>query len=203
MGIKLAWILLAVAAVLSAEKRVIVAANGPKPIGPYSPGIVAGDFLYVSGQGARGSDGQPPASFEAAVRQALDNVKAIVEAAGLTMEHVVYTQIYLADTANYPALTAVLGQYFPRNPPARATLGVNHMPTDTPVEINAVAFRDLARKRAIVPAGFPERAGVSPGMLAGNRLYISGFLGATPSPVKFPRTRPRKCKWRWIDSGWC
>jgi reactive intermediate/imine deaminase len=183
---RLAWLLLALAVSLGAQKRVIVAANGPKPIGPYSPGIMAGDFLYVSGQGARAQDGQPPASFEIAARQALDNVKAIVEAAGLTMEHVVYMQMYLADTANYAALNGVMGQYFPRNPPAGATLGVNHMPTDTPVEINAVAFRDLARKKAIVPAGVPERPGVSPGILAGNRLYISGFLGRDPETGKVP-----------------
>jgi reactive intermediate/imine deaminase len=183
---KLAWMLLALAAVLSAEKRVIVAVNGPKPIGPYSPGIMAGDFLYVSGQGARGPDGQPPANFEASVRGALENIKAIVEAAGLTMEHVVYMQIYLADVANYTAVSGVLGQYFARNPPARSILGVYHMPTDTPVEINAVAFRDLARKKVIVPAGVPERPGVSPGILAGNRLYISGFLGRDAETGKVP-----------------
>src|SRR5579862_338069 len=183
---RLAWLLLALAVSLGAQKRVIVAANGPKPIGPYSPGIIAGDFLYVSGQGASAQDGHPPASFEMAARQALDNVKAIVEAAGLTMEHVVYMQIYLADTANYAAMNGVLGQYFPRNPPARSTLGVNHMPTDTPVEINAVAFRDLARKKVIMPAGVPERPGVSPGILAGNRLYISGFLGRDAETGKVP-----------------
>ncbi len=156
---RLAWLLLALAISLGAQKRVIVAANGPKPIGPYSPGIMAGDFLYVSGQGARAQDGQPPASFEMAARQTLDNVKAIVEAAGLTMEHVVYMQIYLADTANYTAVNSVMGQYFPHNPPARATLGVNHMPTDTPVEINAVVFRDLARRKVIMPAGCRGAAG--------------------------------------------
>ena len=59
------------------EKRVI-APPGPKPVGPYSPGIVAGDFLYVSGQGARDRDGQLPAAVDAQVRQTLDNVKGIV-----------------------------------------------------------------------------------------------------------------------------
>src|SRR4029450_5913575 len=61
-------------------KRVI-APPGPKPVGPYSPGIVAGDFLYVSGQGARDRDGRLPETVEAQVRQTLDNVEAIVGAA--------------------------------------------------------------------------------------------------------------------------
>ena len=73
-----------------AEKRAI-APPGIKPIGPYSPGILAGDFLYVSGQGGRDADGKLPATIEGQARQTLQNVKSIVEAAGLTMEHVVYS----------------------------------------------------------------------------------------------------------------
>src|SRR5882672_7991308 len=69
-------------------KRVI-APPGPAPVGPYSPGIVAGDFLYVSGQGARDRDATLPPTVEGQVRQTLENVKVIVEAAGLTMAHVV------------------------------------------------------------------------------------------------------------------
>src|SRR5271165_6088475 len=58
----------------------------------YSPGVDAGDYVYISGQGPRRPDGSLPATFGAQVRQALDNIKTIVESAGLTMEHVVYTQ---------------------------------------------------------------------------------------------------------------
>src|SRR5260370_17900331 len=76
------------------EKRVVFP-EGAKPIGPYSPGIFAGEFLYVSGQGARGPNGQIPATFEEQARQSFENVKSIVEAAGLTMEHVVYPPLYL------------------------------------------------------------------------------------------------------------
>src|SRR5262245_56819008 len=75
------------------QKRVI-APPGPKPVGPYSPGIMAGDFLYVSGQGARDRDGRLPESVDAQVKQTFENVKTIVEAAGLTMAHVVYSQVY-------------------------------------------------------------------------------------------------------------
>lgn len=169
----------------SAPKRVIFP-PGAKPIGPYSPGIFAGEFLYVSGQGARTPDGRMPATFPEQVRQCLENIKTIVEAAGLTMEHIVYTQIYLQDTSNYDAMNPVLAQFFTRNPPARSSLGVYHMPTDTPIEINAVAVRDLARKKPIVPSGYKTVGPLAPGVQAGDRLYISGFLGRDPATGKIP-----------------
>ena len=84
----------------SDEHKRVIAPPGPKPVGPYSPGIMAGDFLYVSGQGARDRDGRLPETVEAQVRQTLENVKTIVEAAGLTLEHVVYSQVYLASMSS-------------------------------------------------------------------------------------------------------
>jgi reactive intermediate/imine deaminase len=178
MKLRLGLVLL-LATGAAAERRVIFP-PGVKPVGPYSPGILAGDFLYVSGQGARRLDGQMPASFDEQVTQCLENVKTIVEAAGLTMEHVVYTHVYLDNRANYESMSSAFARYFPRNPPARATVGVAHLPTETPVEINAVAVRDLAMKKPIVPAGDPKPVGFTPGMLAGDRLYISGSAGRGP-----------------------
>jgi reactive intermediate/imine deaminase len=168
-----------------AEKRAIAPA-GVKPIGPYSPGILAGDFLYISGQGGRDADGTLPGTIEGQVRQTLQNVKAIVEAAGLTMEHVVYSQVFLTDMAHRDALDRVWKEFFPTAPPARAVLGVYKLPTDIAVEINAVAFRDLARKRRIVPAGYPQSLAWSPGMIAGNRVYLSGFLGSHAADGSMP-----------------
>src|SRR5262245_62049100 len=89
-----------------AEKRAI-APPGVKPIGPYSPGILAGDFLYVSGQGGRDAEGKLPPTIEGQVRQTLQNVKAIVEASGGTLENVVYTQVYLDDMAHYDTMDRV------------------------------------------------------------------------------------------------
>jgi 2-iminobutanoate/2-iminopropanoate deaminase len=80
-----------------AEARAIVPSPGPPVIGPYSPGISVGDYLYVSGQGAKLPDGSMPDTFAGQVRQTLENVKAVVEAAGLTMDHIVYMQVYLED----------------------------------------------------------------------------------------------------------
>ncbi|MBI1790777.1 MAG: hypothetical protein HYR60_24885 [Acidobacteria bacterium] len=181
------WMVAAMAAasLAAAEKRVIFPANA-KPIGPYSPGILAGEFLYVSGQGARGPDGKIAGTFEDQTRQCFENIKSIVEAAGLTMEHVVYSQVYLENAANYEVMNKVWAQVFPRNPPARATLGVHKMPTDTPVEINAVAVRDLSRKKAVIPPGYPANATLAPGVMVGDRLYLSGFLGRDINTGKIP-----------------
>ena len=182
---KIAWILLlSVASMAAADKKVIFP-PGVKPVGPYSPGIVAGDFLYVSGQGARTPDGQLPDSFEGQLKQCLENIKTIVEAAGLTMDHVAYTQIYLKDISNYDKMNPVLEQYFSKNPPARSTLGVYDLPR-TPVEINAIVARDLSRKKAIVPQGYKSVGPLVPGVMVGDVLFISGFLGRNPQTGEIP-----------------
>jgi reactive intermediate/imine deaminase len=182
----LRWALLIWATINAGAETRAIFPPGVKPVGPYSPGILAGDFLYVSGQGARHTDGQMPASFEEQAKQCLENVKTIVEGAGLTMEHVVYTQVYLDNMANFDVMNRVYARYFPANPPARATLGVAHLPTDTPIEINAVAVSDLARKKPIIPAGYKSSAPLTPGIQAGDRLYISGQQGRDPDTGKIP-----------------
>jgi len=190
---KIKRIILAIACVAAAASdpaslsgRRVIAPPGPKPVGPYSPGILVGDFLYVSGQGGRDRDGTLPSTVEGQARQTLQNVKSIVEASGLTMEHVVYSQVYLTDMVNHDVMDRVWKEYFPKAPPARAVLGVHRLPTDIVVEINAVAFSDLSRKKLIEPAGYPRNLSWTPGVMAGSRLYLSGFVGADVSTGKMP-----------------
>ena len=154
--------------------------NGPKPIGPYSPGLWAGDRLYVSGQGSRGADGQLPSTPEAQIRQTLDNVKAIVEAAGLTMDHIVFSHIYYQDLAHYGTLNRVWREYFRGTPPARATVQVAAMPTATPFEINAIAVRDKSVIKGVELPGSKSPVPLSPALLIRDRAYISGILGRDP-----------------------
>jgi reactive intermediate/imine deaminase len=154
----------------------VVPKSGPPPVGPYTPGVFAGDYLYISGQGAKAADGSLPPTFEGQVRQTLENLKAVVEAAGLTMEHIVYTQVYLEDMANFAEMNRVYRTYFSKAPPARATLGVAKLP-GTPVEINAVAVRNLADKKALSVPGYDPGEPASPGVLTRDRLYISGMRG--------------------------
>ncbi len=149
-----------------AEKKVITPTGGRAPVGPYSPGIMVGDYLYVSGQGAAKADGAFPDTAEQQTEQSLNNVKAIVEGAGLTMEHVVYAHLYLKNMAALEDANRVWAKFFPKNPPARAIVGVTKMPTDTPVEVTVVAVRDLSRKK-VVPGG----------VMVGDRFYLSGVMG--------------------------
>lgn len=180
-GMKTKWPLVGVALVLTiccpAEVRPIISKSGAPPGGPYTPGIDTGDYLYVSGQGARRTDGSMPASFEDHVRQTLENVKAIVEAAGLTMEHVVYTHVYLADINRFADMNRVYATYFPKAPPARATLGVANVPANNVVEITAVAVRDLANKKVVNVPGYDAGEPASPGILTHDRLFVSGMRG--------------------------
>jgi reactive intermediate/imine deaminase len=168
--------ILAAAALLPGADVHAIAPPGAVVAGPYSPGVMANDFLYVSGQGPVGRDGKAAADFDGQVRQTLENVKSVVTAAGLTMEHVVYAHVYLTDMANYERMNRLWVEAFPHAPPARAVLGVYRLPGDGLIEISAVAFKDLARRSVLVPSGYPEGP-ASPGVIAGAKVYLSGFLG--------------------------
>ncbi len=181
---KFALVALLALSAVAAEKKPV--AGAIKPIGPYSPGILTKDFLYVSGQGAKNPQGEIAATQELQLRQCFENVKSIVEAAGLTMRHVVYTQVYLTDAHDEGPLNKVWKEYFPQDPPARSTIGVAKLPA-TPVEMSAVAVRDLASKKTIVPPGSPASSPLSPAVRAGDRVYLSGFLGRDINTGQIPQ----------------
>ena len=150
-----------------------------------SPGVDTGDYLYISGQGPRRSDGTVPSEPDAQFRQALDNVKAVLESAGLTLENVVYAQVYLTDMSSYSEVNRVFAEYFPKTPPARAVLGVYALP-DPPVQINAVAVQSLDGRKAIHPPRFSADDSASPGILTHDRLFISSAAGVDPVTSKAP-----------------
>jgi reactive intermediate/imine deaminase len=186
MRILLAGLLLFSTLAVQAQIHAVVPAQPSAAAnGVYSPGVDAGDYLYVSGQGPRRSDGSLPATFEAQVRQALDNVKSVVQTAGLTMEHVVYTQVYLEDISKYREVNRVFGEVFPKIPPARAVLGVARLP-DAPMNINAVAVRNLADRRAIYPPNYKSDESASPAILTHDRLFLSAMPGSDPASGKIP-----------------
>jgi enamine deaminase RidA (YjgF/YER057c/UK114 family) len=158
---------------------------GVKPAGAYSPGIVSGEFLYVAGLGAADSSGRIPTDEEGQFRQCFENIKAVVQAAGLTMEHVVYVQVYLTNYADEGPLNEVWKKYFPKAPPARSTIGVARL-RGTPIEISAVAVRDLSRKKIITTPNYPVSSPLSPAIQVGNRLYVSGHLGRDINTGRIP-----------------
>ena len=141
--------LLAHTTVFAQERKVIVPANAAKPVGPYSPGILVKDYLYVSGQGVRDAKNKMPDSIADQAKQCLENVKAIIEAANLTMEHIVHMQLYLEKMSDFVEVDKVYASYFPNTPPARIVIGVAKMPTDTTIEMTAVVVRNLQKKKVL------------------------------------------------------
>jgi 2-iminobutanoate/2-iminopropanoate deaminase len=182
----LAGFLLSSALVAQEPGHAVAPAQTPTPARRISsPAVDAGDYVYISGQGPRRPDGSLPASLTGQVRQALDNVKAVVESAGLTMEHVVYTQVYLQDITQYGEMNKVFRKYFAKAPPARAVLGVSRVP-EPPIQINAVAVHSLADKRAVYPPNHKSEDPAAPGMLTHDRLFVSSMPGSDPVSGKVP-----------------
>ena len=174
----------------TASARAQLKAIQPKSSAPASAalgpsGIDAGDYVYVSGQGPHRPDGSTPSGFADQVRQSLENVRAVVEAAGLTMEHLVYVQVYLDDMSRYEALDQAFAEYFPKLPPARGVLGVARLPEPS-VQINAVAVRDLTGKQVVEVSHFKLNKAYSVGMLTRDRLFISTMLGSDPVSGNVP-----------------
>ena len=186
MRLLLAGLLLLSTPTVQAQVRAVVPASLSAAANRvYSPGVDTGDYLYVSAQGPRRPDGSLPATFEAQVRQALDNVKSVAQTAGLTLEHVVYTQVYLEDVSKFREVNHVFAEVFAKTPPARAVLGVARLPEPS-VQINAVAVRDLADRRAINPSNYKWDESASPAILTHDRLFLSAMPGSDPSSGKVP-----------------
>lgn len=186
MRVFLAGLLLLSAPVVQAQVRAVAPSAGSAAANHiYSHGVDAGDYLYVSGQGPRRPDGSLPPTFSGQIRQALDNVKAVVQAAGLTMDHVVYTQVYLEDITKYDNVNSAFAEVFSKVAPALAVLGVARLP-EPPIQINAVAVRDLADRRAIFPPNYKSKDSASPAILTHDRLFVSAMPGSDPSTGKVP-----------------
>ena len=105
-------------------KQPFFPSNAPKPIGPYSPGLRVGDFVFVSGQGPLNpATGQTPETIEEQTAQVLENIQAILEAGGATMADVVKVTAHLSDLAHFERYNKVYATYFPDPKPTRTTVG--------------------------------------------------------------------------------
>ncbi len=123
------------------EAQIIATENAPAAIGPYSQGVRVGHFVHTAGQlGLVPATRQLVGSdVESQTRQALENLKAVLEAGGSCLDHVVKTTVFMADLAEFAKLNAIYAEYFPRMPPARSTVQVAALPMGARVEIEAVA----------------------------------------------------------------
>ncbi len=170
-------LLLFAAAKLPAQVHPIeIHGQGDRVNSNYSAAIDAGDYVYISGQGGTRPDGSIPMKFDDQASQALENIRTIVEAAGLSMKHIVYIQVYLEDVTKYEELNRVFAKYFTETPPARAVLGVSHA-SQSSVVMNAVAVHDLTHIKAVVPPNYKSSEPFSPGVLTQDRLFISAMQG--------------------------
>ena len=125
----------------TSKKQLVFPTQGAKPIGPYSPAIRIGDLLFTSGQ--IGLDPQTgklvPGGVEAEARQALTNIKTLVEAGGSSLDRVVKTTLFLTDIANFAAVNQIYAEFFSSEPPARSTVQVAALPAGALFEIDAIA----------------------------------------------------------------
>jgi enamine deaminase RidA (YjgF/YER057c/UK114 family) len=170
------WLLWS-AVVAQGQAGATTSAQESAPIHHAGPSSVdAGDYVYISAQGPRSAGGALPATFAVQARQTFNNLKAVVEAAGLTMDHVVYTTVYLTNMSQYEEMDGAFREYFRKIPPARAVLGVAALP-DPPIEITAVAVRDLSDRRAVSPSNYKADEPFSPGILTHDRLFVSAMPG--------------------------
>jgi 2-iminobutanoate/2-iminopropanoate deaminase len=124
-------------------RNVVTSENAPKAIGPYSVAIQTDGFVFCSGQlGLNPATGELVAvDVEAQTRQALTNLKNVLEAAGSSLEKVVKTTVFLKDMADFPKMNAIYGEFFSANPPARSTIAVAGLPKGGLVEIEAIALK--------------------------------------------------------------
>jgi len=126
------------------DREVIFSPNAPAAIGPYSQAIRVGNMLFLSGQlGISPKTGKfVEGGFEAQARQALENQKAVLTAAGFSLSDVVQCQVFVTDMNNYPKFNAIYKEYFTKDFPARAVLEVSRIPADGLVEIMMIAVKN-------------------------------------------------------------
>ena len=123
--------------------KIIHSSTAPKPAGPYSPGIYAGPFIFLSGQTAI-----DPTTGKLVVgditqqtHRVMQNLKAVLQEVDVTFANVIKTTIFLADINDYVVVNQAYGEYFAENPPARSTIQVAALPLGARIEIEMIAFR--------------------------------------------------------------
>ncbi|MGG7058314.1 RidA family protein [Clostridium nigeriense] len=122
------------------QKEIISTPNAPAAIGPYSQGIKIGDMVFTSGQiPVNPVTGEIAIEIKAATKQSLENVKAILEEAGTSLDKVVKVVVFIKDMNDFAKVNEVYGQYFTENTPARSCVEVARLPKDCLIEIEAIA----------------------------------------------------------------
>lgn len=169
---------------------------GYKPLGlPFSDGILAGDTLYVSGQGATDANGNLPDSVDAQVKQSLRNVRGVLQGAGMDYDNIAWMNVYLSSASDIDAMNKAYWEEIGSKPPARTVLVIGALVGKGHVEINCIAVKSSVPRRVIWPQGWRHGKHVDPpGIEAGDVLYISALNGADPKTGKIPDNFPDEAK---------
>lgn len=125
------------------SKKVVSTNNAPKAIGPYSQGQIVGNFVYTSGQIPLNPEtGVLCTEIKEATKQSLENVKAILEASGSSLDKVFKTVVFVKNMDDFAAVNEVYATYFTEDAPARSCVAVAKLPMDALIEIEAIAYLD-------------------------------------------------------------
>lgn len=124
------------------NKKAIQTEKAPKPIGPYSQAIQAGNFLFLSGQIPIDPTTEElvKGDIQEQTQRVLENIKGIMESQGLGMDDIVKVTIFLKDLRKFSQVNELYGTYFSKTPPARSTLQVSDLPRGAEIEIDAIAW---------------------------------------------------------------
>ncbi len=122
-------------------RKAIVTEKAPKPVGPYSQGVIEGDFIFVAGQGPinPGTGSLELGDVRAETKRVFENLRAILQAAGASLDHVVKCNVYLRDIDDFAAMNEVYATYFSAPFPARTTIQAGALPGGIAVEIECIA----------------------------------------------------------------
>ncbi len=125
------------------EKKVVYTERAPKPVGPYSQAIIAGNFIFTAGQIPIDPKTNQivQGDIKEQTRQVLENLKAVLEEAGATFDDVVKVTVYMRDLNEFSAMNEVYSEYFKNSPPARTTVEVSRLPRDVKIEIDLIALK--------------------------------------------------------------
>ena len=174
-------LLAAAVSTFSAELKVITPAGGRPPVGPYSPAVKAGGFIYVSGTLAQGPDGAiaitGKGDIAAQTRRVVERMREILGAAGSSLDQVVAVTVYLKNQADFAAMNEVYKTFWTANPPTRTTVITELVLPDALVEMSMIAVPAGAERVAIHPEGWMKSPNpYSYAIRSGETLFLSGLV---------------------------